>query len=357
MANKKLNEPILHGGDLLTASKVSGIPLQDWVDLSTGISPYAYPSSDIPKQEFSKLPYIDESFNEHAKQYYGSEKFIALPGTQSAIQLIPSLLEKLPILLPSVGYQEHHKAWEISGNQINYYNALDERAAFEEIELTLTKGPMHLLVINPNNPSTLSFNPKQLITWAKKLAKGAYLIVDEAFIDTSPSQSLVPFLTDTQLSNIIVLRSFGKFFGLAGLRLGFVFSAGKTLALLADKISLWAVNGPALYLANKAFSDHSWQFSQQEKLVKSEQITRSLFAKMGCESCYHQRLFSSYILSKELALTIFNIFYNRGILLRLINITEGKYILRIGRLREEDVNAIVKVKLALEELRVITRAE
>jgi bifunctional pyridoxal-dependent enzyme with beta-cystathionase and maltose regulon repressor activities len=117
-----------------------------------------------------------------------------------------------------------------AGNHLDYYNALDEKSAFDEIEYKLTHQTVqHLLIINPNNPSTLSFTPQQLSSWAQKLGKGAYLIVDEAFIDSSPAQSLLPYLSNTPLSvtplskkptnNIIVLRSFGKFFGLAGILL------------------------------------------------------------------------------------------------------------------------------------------
>lgn len=348
-SRKKIYEHLLHGGDILSASKATGIPIEDWIDLSTGISPYAYPCQRIPEQAFSNLPYIDQHFKTHATRYYGSEQFAALPGTQAAIQLLPSLLDTLPILLPSLGYQEHRQAWEMSGNQLNYYTAFDAEAAVQDIDLALTKEPQHLLIINPNNPSTLCFSPQQLITWSQRLAKGAYLIVDEAFIDTSPEQSLVPFLSDLVLENIIILRSFGKFFGLAGIRLGFVFAAKKILSLIEEILPLWVINGPALYLASKAFSDHAWQAEHHKKLANSERVTRYLFSDLDCELCLHQPLFSSYILSKELALTIFKLLYNKGILIRLITIDQKKSILRIGRVKSEDVKTITLLRAALND--------
>ena len=338
MESKTTHKGLLHGGDLLTASKKTGISVDQWLDLSTGISPYAYPSHSIPEAVFSKLPYIDQAFNEHAKQYYGSDQFVALPGTQAAIQLMPSFLETFPVLLPSVGYQEHQQAWKKSGNQLDYYDALDEQNAFEEIELKLTKQPkQHLLIINPNNPSSLIFTPQQLILWSKKLAKDAYLIVDEAFIDCLPSQSLVPVLSElSTFNNIIVLRSFGKFFGLAGIRLGFVFAADALLRKFEEHIPLWSINGPALYLASKAFSDRAWQSEHHKKLFESECFTRDLFEHLPYQACFHQRLFSSYVFPKTLALTIFNEFYCKGVLLRLIDLSKDKSILRVGRVQVED---------------------
>lgn len=238
---------------------------------------------------------------------------------------------------------------------------MDEKSAFEEIECKLTHQPLqHLLIINPNNPSTLSFTPKQLNTWAQKLGDGAYLIVGEAFIDSSPAQSLLPYLSNTPLSvtplsemptnNIIVLRSFGKFFGLAGIRLSFVFAAQQILKKFEKQIPLWSINGPALYLASKAFADHDWQTEHQAKLAVSEQLTTELFRPLEHEKCFHQRLCSSYALPKKLALTIYKHFYEAGILLRLIDISEDKSILRIGRIKAKDTLAQDRIRSVFSSL-------
>ena len=350
---------LLHGGDLISAIKETGIPKENWIDLSTGISPYAYPINTIPSEAFSRLPYIDQAFIESTTGYYGSDQFIALPGTQAAIQILPKILKKLPVLLPSVGYQEHAQAWQNAGNRLDHYDALDEKSAFDEIQYKLTHQPkQHLLIINPNNPSTLSFTPQQLITWAQKLGEGAYLIVDEAFIDSSPAQSLIPYLSgsslssiplsvpasDIQTNNIIVLRSFGKFFGLAGIRLGFVFAAQQILKQFEKQTPLWSINGPALYLASKALADHDWQTEHQAKLVESEHLTAELFKQFEQEKHFHKRLFSSYVLPKKLALTIFERFYKEGILLRLIEISDEKSIIRIGRVKVEDTLAHDRIR-------------
>tara|TARA_R110001592_G_scaffold42654_2_gene138481 strand:- start:6409 stop:7500 length:1092 start_codon:yes stop_codon:yes gene_type:complete len=350
MALNTDSRKLFHGGDVLSASKESGIPIENWIDLSTGISPYAYPTNTIPAEAFSRLPYIDQAFKNSTKLYYGSKQFVAVSGTQAAIQFLPKILKKLPILLPSVGYQEHKQAWLSSGNPLDYYPALDEKIAFKDIEYKLAQeSKQHLLVINPNNPSTLYFKPQQLCIWAQKLGEGAFLIVDEAFIDSSPSQSLIPHLQSNAKNNIIVFRSFGKFFGLAGIRLGFVFAAQDILKQFEEQTPLWSINGPALYLANKAFSDVDWQTEHQAKLIESEQLTTKLFESLKYEFCFHERLFSSYIFPKKLALTIYKHFYEKGLLLRLIDISEEKSIIRVGRIKVEDKNTVNKISSIMEE--------
>lgn len=340
---------LFHGGDLLSASHDTGIPLENWIDLSTGISPYAYPTDDIPANIFSRLPYIDQAFKHSSKEYYGSEHFVALPGTQAAIQLIPKLLHKLPVLLPSVGYLEHQHAWLKSGNILDFYPAFDEAIALANIDQKLQQNPQqHLVIINPNNPSTLCFTPMQLLVWAEALGKDAYLIIDEAFIDTTPTHSVIPYLRTNTKNNIIILRSFGKFFGLAGIRLGFVFATPNILKQLEEQIPLWSINGPALYLASKAFTDRNWQTEHQVKLLESEQFTAELFKPLEHKTYFHQRLFSTYLLPKKLALTIFKRFYREGILLRLIEVSDKKSIIRVGRVRVDDMNATNKISLLLE---------
>lgn len=348
MTSTAKNTPLFHGGDLISASKESGIAVEDWLDLSTGISPYTYPTHSIPADAFSRLPYISQDFKNKVKAYYSGVHFTALPGTQIAIQLLPRLLTRLPILLPSIGYQEHKQAWENSGNQLNYYEALDRKAAFQKIEYQLKYQPLqHLVIINPNNPSCLSFSPKQLIRWAQMLGEDAYLIVDEAFIDTDPEQSLIPQLSRNSKDKIIVLRSFGKFFGLAGIRLGFIFTAQNLLNKIEEQLPLWSINGPALHLASKALADHNWQAEHRTRLVETKNATTELFETLNYDSCFHQPLFSSYLFPKKLALTIFDHFYQQGILLRLIEVSVDQSLIRIGRIQTEDFEAKKRIITAL----------
>ena len=135
--------------------------------------------------------------------------------------------------------------------------------------------------------------------------------------------------------------------------MGFVFASPNILKQFEALIPLWSINGPALYLANKAFADRAWQIEHQAKLLESEQFTTELFKPLEYETCFHQRLFSTYVLPKKLALTIFETFYIEGILLRLIEISGEQSIIRVGRVRVENKNAMRRITSILENSETI----
>lgn len=359
MSHTLSSAPLHHGGNLIAASLDTGIAISDWLDLSTGISPYNYPSENIPLSAFTHLPYENTEFRKSVSTYYGCKNFVSLSGTQTAIQILPTLLAKLPVLLPTVGYQEHAQAWLHYGNKISHYDALSAPQAKHDIERSIQDQPdQHVVIINPNNPSSLKFSSKTLLRWAKLLGEDAYLIVDEAFIDShlsqDPNDSLVPQLTDHVSSKIIVLRSFGKFFGLAGIRLGFIFANPELCQQVAALLPLWSVNGPAQHLAQQALTDNTWLSQHHLNLARSEQHCRELFspiqARSECIACFHESLFSSYLFTKNTAKQLFDHFYQSGILLRLIDVSNERSIIRIGRIKTEDTDASARIKTVLDAL-------
>lgn len=348
----------LHGGDINSASERYNIPVEEWIDLSTGINPTPYPFTDIDAECFSRLPYIDPAFNQAVSGYYDCEKFVAVTGTQAAIQNLPSLLKKLPILVPEVGYQEHAKHWAKFQAQLNYYPSLDTDTMLKSIDRQLAaNNDQHLLVINPNNPTSVKISKSQLITWAQQLAEGAYLIVDEAFMDLTPQESV---LTEkARPENIIVLRSFGKFFGLAGIRLGFVFANDLLLKALANALGLWQVNGPAQAIAIQAFNDKEWQSNAIESIAQYAAFTRQMFAPvfelLGVEACHHEGLFSSYTLARDQALWLNDKLAQSGILTRVVLLKNKKALLRVGVLSQKILSDAEKEKT--ESLEIPERKE
>jgi len=340
---------MFHGGDLQSASGVFNIPLNQWVDLSTGVNPVAYPVGAIDPQVFQALPYLRAEFLDSAKAYYGDGDFIPVPGTQSAIQALPHYLPALPILLPTLGYQEHLYAWEESGASISFYASSEKSVATVQIENSIRQNPkQHLLIINPNNPSTLLFRPDTLRQWARELSDGGRLIVDEAFIDITPEFSL---LASELPDNVIVLRSFGKFFGLAGLRVGFVFASQKLLGALDQHIGPWAINGPAQSIVTNACHDIRWQKQACHDIRNSSQATvslfQALFRKCGVEKTAHHGLFSSYWLPSELADFLFEAFALCGVLLRKISLDDQLSVLRIGSVNFSAPDEVARTKSAI----------
>ena len=328
----------LHGGDIVSASARFGIPMEQWLDLSTGLNPVAYSVPALEAEVFQRLPYLRPEFIDAAAHYYGNNQLMPSNGSQLIIQELPNCLAMLPVLLPEYGYQEHHDHWHLHGNTIEYYPAFDPHAAAATIDAALDRGEaFHLVIINPNNPTGLSFAPDQLENWARRMAPGGYMVIDEAFIDVTPEVSV---LGRHFGDNMLVLRSFGKFFGLAGIRLGFVFAHPELRSMLQQRIGIWTVNGPAQALATQALLDPGWQATAQHRIRRCSAATQQLFAPLFSSLKPHRQihtpLFSSYQLSTEEAVSVQRHFASQGILLRVITLHEQSSLLRVGVLNDEN---------------------
>lgn len=199
---------------------------------------------------------------------------LAVAGTQAAIQALPRLRPPARVAVSAPSYAEHAHHWGKHGHALHQvpYAQLDEAVASSDV----------VVVCNPNNPTGESVPASQLLAWAARLQrKGGWLVVDEAFGDTRPALSVASHASQPGL---IVLRSVGKFFGLAGLRLGFVAAEQELLRDLADLLGPWAVSGPAQAIALAALQDEAWQHGTQAKLQASSERMRRLLASHGIEA-------------------------------------------------------------------------
>lgn len=239
---------IVHGGGIGAAAALYGGQPGDWLDLSTGLNtcPPALPA--IPDRIWHRLPDQDllNETRSTARTFYGSGDILPLPvpGTQSVIQLLPRLADRkkrAAILSPTYG--EYARVLAASGLAVDAVATLDD----------VDPGSGLVVVVNPNNPTGRLHAPADLLSLADRLAgQGGFLVVDEAFGDCTPETSLAGAVATR--TNLIVFRSFGKFFGLAGLRLGFVIAADDILERFADWLGPWAVSGPALSVATDLLS-------------------------------------------------------------------------------------------------------
>ena len=263
-------EQIRHGGDLQEAIKVYGGQQNEWLDLSTGISPWTYPIPKFPEKLWRDLPEQSAALKETAATYYCcyQHHITIAPGSQLAIRLLPSLVDtKHSVAIPLIGYQEHLHAWRLAGHDIVFYRTTDELE-----ELSLSSRIDSAVTINPNNPSGATMSPKELNNIASKLS--GLLIVDEAFADIETGLSIID--KDLQ-DNVVVLRSLGKFFGLAGARIGFVISGHAINRSLHDLLSPWSLSAPSQYIAERALGDNNWQEFQKKRAMKqSSQISKYL---------------------------------------------------------------------------------
>ncbi|WP_020406262.1 aminotransferase class I/II-fold pyridoxal phosphate-dependent enzyme [Hahella ganghwensis] len=340
---------VIHGGDLYSASRHYGIPLDYWIDLSTGINPDPYPVADPDPIAFQRLPYLSPLLLERASGYYGNAQLLPISGTQTAIQSLPGCLTSFPLLVPRIGYQEHALQWSKSGAEIISYPSFDQEEASDFIDRYLQKNRCcHLLVINPNNPTGMRFPPEKLREWADRLDEGCYLIVDEAFMDLTPDESV---LTHHFTGNMVVLRSFGKFFGLAGIRLGFMFGNPTIRNRVQQVAGVWNVNGPAQSIAIDAFANHLWHRKARYRIQTSATYTETLFRGMmevlNPLQSTHQGLFSSYLIKTDLAREAQSFLAERGILVRVINVN-GKYsLLRTGLVNPADTASCKRIEQAV----------
>lgn len=249
-------DAIRHGGALDRAIALHGGRREDWLDLSTGINPAAYPVGELPADLWERLP--DEALMrdclDAARACYrvpDGAAIVAAPGTQAIIQWLPVLfahLDRVAIVSPTYG--EYARVFAPTGVRVDTPDGLPE------------PGSTDLLVAGqPNNPDGRAWPIDDLMRFSggRQVA-----VIDEAFADVAPELSLVPRAGEPGL---VVLRSFGKFFGLAGLRLGFAIGDPDTMAALQGMIGPWAVSGPALALGARALRDEDWIAGTRARLA------------------------------------------------------------------------------------------
>ena len=291
-----------HGGRLRRAAETYGIPLGDWLDLSTGINPQGYPVPPVPADAWLRLPEDDDGLEAAAADYYGSAHLLPVAGSQPAIQLLPAVLRGERVSLLAPGYAEHAHAWRDRGAVAVGADEIDAAVAHSDI----------VVLVQPNNPTGVHFGRERLLEWHTRLARrGGWLVVDEAFIDTTPAQSLVPL---AGADGLVVLRSLGKFFGLAGARVGFVFAPGSVRAALAERLGPWTLAGPARWAARHALADRAWQTQARAALLTAGERLQALLETHGLPAC-GPALFK--LVATPDAARLHAAFARRGILLRL----------------------------------------
>lgn len=259
-----------HGGNLAAASQHYNIPLSDWLDLSTGINPNGWPVPErLPNTIWSHLPIEYDGLLIAAQTYYQCDDLLAVAGSQAAIQALPRMRQQCRVGLLPPAYAEHAHAWQQAGHSVIELTSSAINDALPELDV--------LVIINPNNPTAELFSSSQLLSWHQQLAqRGGWLIVDEAFMDATPEFSL---LNNCPLEGLIILRSVGKFFGLAGLRVGFVFATPILLNTLAELLGPWPIAQASRYITTLALSDTDWQKQQLQQLPESSKRLSDLLTR------------------------------------------------------------------------------
>jgi cobalamin biosynthetic protein CobC len=265
-----------HGGDLAAARRLFPDAPEPFVDLSTGINPHSYPWPQLPPELFTRLPEPSalDRLAATAAQAYGApspDHVVPAPGTQILLPLVAALVPPGRTVVLAPTYTEHVRVAALVGHRTREVGAIDQLA---DADLAV--------VVNPNNPDGRLVGRKALIACAAALrGRGGLLVVDEAFMDVGPTE--MSLCGDVGLGNIVVLRSFGKFFGFAGLRLGFALAAVETAARLKAWLGPWAVAGPAIAVGQVALSDRAWMQATRASLTRDALRLDELLGAAGLD--------------------------------------------------------------------------
>ncbi len=256
-----------HGGKLRAAALRYDIPESDWLDLSTGINPNGWPVPLLAADLWQRLPQDDDGLDAAATEYYGTDSLLAVSGSQAAIQVLPMLRTRSRVALVTPSYAEHAYAWR--------EHKIVEVCASEILQTDADV----VVIVNPNNPTGKLFSREELLALHTKLAaRGGWLVVDEAYMDVTPEHSLA---SACPLRGLIVLRSLGKFFGLAGVRVGFVLAEESLCDAMRELLGPWTIAAPSRHVAMQALQDAVWQHATRAALPLASQRLQELLRAHG----------------------------------------------------------------------------
>jgi len=242
-----------HGGNLDVAIERFGGRLDDWIDLSTGINRRPYPVGELQPRHWRALPSGSdiEALHEAARQAYATTApVLATAGAQAAIQLLPRLSPRGRSRILAPTYNEYAAILNAAGWHVE-----------QAIDLEALAGADLAIVVNPNNPDGRRHDPAKLLALVPRVGR---LVVDESFADAVPGLSLAP---EAGRPGLLILRSFGKFYGLAGLRLGFVLGGEADVAALAGMLGPWPISGAAIEIGRRALLDRDWANATTARLA------------------------------------------------------------------------------------------
>jgi cobalamin biosynthesis protein CobC len=294
-----------HGGALEVARKLAPRAPEPWIDLSTGINPHAYPLPGLAPEAWSRLPEsgaLAKLETAAAHRYGGrAESVVAGPGSQALIHALSHVLPRGAVGALGRTYSGFAAAFAAAGARVIETKRLEDLGALDVA-----------IVVNPNNPDGRIISRDDLLALHERLARRlGVLIVDEAFADFDGEESLAPALPP---SGAVVLRSFGKAYGLAGLRLGFALASPDIAPALRAAMGPWPVSGPAIAIGVRALADSDWLEATRARLGKDTARLDALLLEAGWRIIGGTRLFR--LATREDARAVFERLLVAGILAR-----------------------------------------
>ena len=310
---------IHHGGDLGWAERTFGPGKRPWIDLSTGVNPWPYPFTHPEPSIWTRLPGSDElqRLCEAAAAAYGApgpECVAPVPGSQALIQWLPRLRGTGRVAVLGPTYAEHAACWAAGGHTVQEVEQPEQLPGDRDV----------VVVVNPNNPDGRVLAPERLLPWSRSLAaRGGWLIVDEAFADLTPEVGLAKAVSTPGL---LVLRSFGKFYGLPGARLGFLLGAPDLAERIRRAFGPWAVGGAPCAAGVEALRDARWRAHTRRRIQRAAAELDGVLSGYGLKVIGGTGLFR--LVASKRAGALFRALGSHGVLVR--HFPEHREWLRFG---------------------------
>lgn len=290
-----------HGGGLSAARAQFGEAAEPWLDLSTGINPHPWAGADAIEIDWQRLPEEGDlhRLEAAAADYFGcdADHVCAVPGTEVGLRLTGDLL-KGPARHVVPTYRTHGEM--MAGSLPTSLSDLDQADGSA------------LILANPNNPDGRLLDCDALLDLLERRGPAGWLVVDEAFADCHPDHSLADEVDDRR--RLLVFRSFGKFFGLAGLRLGFMLGPRAIIAALRQRLGAWPVSAAAIAIGTAAYRDTGWIVRMRQQLRREADQLDAVLTELGYQPQGASPLFR--LIECSPAMPLFERLARQGILTR-----------------------------------------
>lgn len=279
-----MNIDLQHGGSLDHMKRVFPSAPAPWLDLSTGINPWPYPLSNIHISDLHHLPTKTSLENcrdaMSAAFLCPAETILPTPGSEILIRLLPTVLKPPTIAVLSPSYNDHTYTWKKAGCSV-----IQAKNPMEHIDNVDC-----IILCNPNNPDGRTFDFETLTTLHAAMRKrNGWLILDEAYIDLYPHLS---FTSQAGSNNLIILKSLGKFYGLAGLRLGALIAPQSILEAMSERLGVWSISDLVLNIGAEVYQNSTWKLQTRTHLKNASVRLNTLLSHSGLTIAGSTDLFS-----------------------------------------------------------------
>lgn len=325
-----------HGGRLREAAAAFPHAPTPWLDLSTGINPEPWRGARAAWSDLARLPDPAEiaDLERIAANAFGVEdprRVLATAGAEAGLRLLPAVIGAADVAIVSPTYASHETAWRLA----------ERPAAAVSLEAAFEAAASVLVIVNPNNPDGRRIEHATLLDLATiRSRSGLWAVVDESFVEVSPELSVA----SATLERLIVLRSFGKFYGLPGVRLGFIIAEHTLIERLRALQGDWPISADAVAIGRAAYLDETWRVQTRERLERDAHALDQLLVARGLTIVGGSSLFR--LISTPAAGALFEGLCGQGILTRPFQEAEDR--LRIGVPRQADLG---RLAAALEGLK------